>query len=239
MATRKTPQKRRTTTSRKKTSTRVVVGKNITILLATLLGILGLFKLGLLGVYVADAGRFVFGNLYWVALLPLTVSLGYYFIFKKWIKVAHHFVIGLVMAFVALLTLSSLLFFTYDIKNSNGFASEILRLIAQDVANKSANTPVGGGVAGALLYQVSFTLLSNIGTWIISLILFFGGVVIFFRIPARDLTQKGFEKAQEGVAYVQSQRENRPEKRQSLFRKKPKKDTVSYTHLTLPTTERV
>ncbi|ETJ35990.1 hypothetical protein Q604_UNBC09709G0001, partial [human gut metagenome] len=47
MATRKTPQKRRTTTSRKKTSTRVVVGKNITILLATLLGILGLFKLGL------------------------------------------------------------------------------------------------------------------------------------------------------------------------------------------------
>ena len=58
MATRKTPQKRRTTTSRKKTSTRVVVGKNITILLATLLGILGLFKLGLLGVYVADAGRF-------------------------------------------------------------------------------------------------------------------------------------------------------------------------------------
>ncbi len=228
MATRKTPQKRRTTTSRKKTSSRVVVGKNITILLATLLGILGLFKLGLLGVYVADAGRFLFGNLYWVALLPLTVSLGYYFIFKKWIKVAHHFVIGLVMAFVALLTLSSLLFFTYDIKNSNGFASEILRLIAQDVANKSANTPVGGGVVGALLYQVSFTLLSNIGTWIISLILFFGGVVIFFRIPARDLTQKGFEKAQEGVAYVQSQRENRPEKRQSLFRKKPKKDITDY-----------
>ena len=219
MATRKTPQKRRATTSRKKASTSHIISKNIAILVSALFGVLGIFKLGLLGAYVANLLRFFFGNLYLGFLIPLTTALIYYFIFKKLPKVASHFWIGALMVYIALLTISSLLFFTYTLKNGSGYISEVGRLIGQDFVNKAANTPVGGGSVGAIIYQLLFTLMSNIGTWIVTIIVLFSGIIIFFRIPARDLTQKGIEKAQKGVTYIQDQHANMPQ-RAPLFKKR-------------------
>lgn len=229
MATRKAPQKRRTTRSRRKVSTGSIVSKNVTILASALLGVLGIFRLGLLGSYIANIFRFFFGNLYLGFLVPLTAGLIYYFVFKKLPKIATHFWFGLLMMFTSLLIMSSLLFFTYTLKNGQGYTQEVLRIIGQDFVNKSANTPVGGGVIGAALYHLLFTLMSNIGTWIVTIVLLFSGIIIFFRIPARDLTQKGIEKAQEGVAYVQEQRANMPA-RPPLFKKnnRPKKDITDY-----------
>ena len=226
MATRKTTQRRRRTTS-KNNKVGSAITKNVVILLATILGVLGIFKLGLLGIYSANVFRFLLGDLYWLGLVPVTFTLGYYFVLKKFYRVANHFVIGAVMVSLSLTVISSLLFFSYDLKNANGYSNEIVKIILQDFANKSANTPLGGGIVGALLYQVSFTLLSNVGTWLVAIILFFGGIIIFFRIPARDLTQKGIEKAQESVAYVQTQRENRPPKK-PLFQRKNKKSITDY-----------
>ena len=64
MATRKTPQRRRTTASTRKKSMNAVIGKNIALLLSIFLGVMGTFKLGLLGAYVANVFRLGFGNLY-------------------------------------------------------------------------------------------------------------------------------------------------------------------------------
>ncbi|MBM7434916.1 S-DNA-T family DNA segregation ATPase FtsK/SpoIIIE [Leuconostoc rapi] len=205
------------------------MSKNAAVLVSALFGVLGIFRLGLLGVYVANGFRFFFGNLYLGFLVPLTVGLIYYFIFKKLPKIAAHFWIGVVMVFISLLIMSSLLFFTYTLKNGQGYTQEVMRIIGQDFVNKSANTPVGGGVIGAVTYHLLFTLMSNIGTWIVIIVLLFGGMIIFFRIPARDLTQRGIEKAQEGVAYVQEQRANMPS-RPPLFKKhnRPKKSITDY-----------
>lgn len=167
-----------------------VIGKNVALLLSIFLGVMGSLKLGLLGAYVADVFRLGFGNLYLGIIVPLTLLMGYALIYKRLPQIARHFWIGALMAYVALLTLSSLLFFTYTVKNSNGYVPTVIKIIGQDFANKAANTPVGGGVIGAFLYQCCFTLVSNIGTWLLGLILLFSGVIIFFRIPARDLTQK-------------------------------------------------
>ena len=117
MATRKTPQRRRTTASTRKKSMNAVIGKNIALLLSIFLGVMGTFKLGLLGAYVANVFRLGFGNLYLGVLVPLTVLLSYVMIYKRLPKIARHFWLGAIMAFVALLTLSSLLFFTYTVKN--------------------------------------------------------------------------------------------------------------------------
>ena len=229
MATRKTPQRRRTTASTRKKSMNAVIGKNIALLLSIFLGVMGTFKLGLLGAYVANVFRLGFGNLYLGVLVPLTVLLGYVMIYKRLPRIPRHFLLAAIMAFVALLTLSSLLFFTYTVKNSNGYVQTVMTLIGQDFANESANTPVGGGVVGAMLYNGCFTLVANIGTWLLALILLLSGVIIFFRIPARDLTQKGIEKAQNGVAYVQEQRANMPP-REPLFkrRERPKKSITDF-----------
>lgn len=226
MATRKAPQKRRRSTTRKKAEPSAIIGKNIAILLGALLGILGIFKLGLIGVYIADIFRFFFGSLYLVAIIPVTFGIIYYFIFKKMPKIAGHFILGTIMTFVALLIITSLLFFTYTLPNGTGYINEVVRLIGQDFVNQSANTPVGGGVIGAALYHLLFTLMSNIGTWIVSIILLMSGIIIFFRIPARDLTDKGIKKAQAGVAYVQERRVNMPEHR-ALF-KRHKKNVTDY-----------
>lgn len=229
MATRKTPQRRRTAASTRKKSMNAVIGKNLALLLSIFLGVMGTFKLGLLGAYVANVFRFGFGNLYLGVLVPLTLLLGYAMIYKRLPRIPRHYCLGAMMAYVALLTLSSLLFFTNTVKNSNGYVQTVMTLIGQDFANKSANTPVGGGVVGAFLYQGCFTLVANIGTWLLALILLFSGVIIFFRIPARDLTQKGIEKAQNGVAYVQEQRASMPP-REPLFkrRNRPKKSITDF-----------
>lgn len=229
MATRKTPQRRRTAASTRKKSMNAVIGKNLALLLSIFLGVMGTFKLGLLGAYVANVFRFGFGNLYLGVLVPLTLLLSYAMIYKRLPRIPRHYWLGAMMAYVALLTLSSLLFFTNTVKNSNGYVQTVMTLIGQDFANKSANTPVGGGVVGAMLYNGCFTLVANIGTWLLALILLVSGVIIFFRIPARDLTQKGIEKAQNGVAYVQEQRASMPP-RESLFKRRdrPKKSITDF-----------
>ena len=229
MATRKTPQRRRTAASTRKKSMNAVIGKNLALLLSIFLGVMGTFKLGLLGAYVANVFRFGFGNLYLGVLVPLTLLLGYAMIYKRLPRIPRHYWLGAMMAYVALLTLSSLLFFTNTVKNSNGYVQTVMTLIGQDFANKSANTPVGGGVVGAMLYNGCFTLVANIGTWLLALILLVSGVIIFFRIPARDLTQKGIEKAQNGVAYVQEQRASMPP-REPLFKRRdrPKKSITDF-----------
>ena len=229
MATRKTPQRRRTAASTRKKSMNAVIGKNLALLLSIFLGVMGTFKLGLLGAYVANVFRFGFGNLYLGVLVPLTLLLSYAMIYKRLPRIPRHYWLGAMMAYVALLTLSSLLFFTNTVKNSNGYVQTVMTLIGQDFANKSANTPVGGGVVGAMLYNGCFTLVANIGTWLLALILLVSGVIIFFRIPARDLTQKGIEKAQNGVAYVQEQRASMPP-REPLFKRRdrPKKSITDF-----------
>ncbi|GMA69266.1 DNA translocase FtsK [Leuconostoc litchii] len=194
------------------------------------MGILGIFKLGILGIFIADIFRFFFGNIYLVTLIPTTLYLGYYFITRKLPKIAAHFWVGALMAFIAVEIISSLLFFEYTLKSNDGYVSEVVRLIGQDFTNQSANTPVGGGIIGAALYYLLVTLMSSIGTWIVTVILLFSGIAIFFRIPAREIVQQGVEKAQQGVSTIQEKRSSSEKTtRQSFFKRdRHKKDITDY-----------
>ncbi len=228
MATRKTTQRRRTTRGKNSKKKNPLV-QNLCFLGGIVLGILGIFKLGILGVFIADIFRFFFGNMYLVILIPMTLFLGYYFITRKTPKIATHFWVGAFMMFIAIETISSLLFFEYTLKNADGYVGEVVRLIGQDFVNQSANTPVGGGIIGAALYHLLFMLMSSIGTWIVTIILLFSGIAIFFRIPARDIVQQGVEKAHEGVTHIQEKRANERPTRQSLFKRdRHKKDITDY-----------
>lgn len=227
MATRKTTRKRRTTSSRSKKQQHPLA-RNLTLLISAILGVLGTFKLGLIGIFVANIFRFFFGNVYFAIIVPLTVGMLYYMLMRKLPKIAGHFWMGAGMAFIAIEVISSLLFFTYTLQDGTGYVNEVIRIIKQDFANQAANTPLGGGVVGAAIYHVLFMLMSNVGTWIVTTLLLFAGVIIFFRIPARDIAEKSVEKAQAGVAYIQEQRANAP-KREPFFNKNGrKKDITDY-----------
>ncbi|MDI6552458.1 FtsK/SpoIIIE family DNA translocase [Leuconostoc falkenbergense] len=227
MATRKTTRKRRTTSSRSKKQQHPLA-RNLTLLISAILGVLGTFKLGLIGIFVANIFRFFFGNVYFAIIVPLTVGMLYYMLMRKLPKIAGHFWMGAGMAFIAIEVISSLLFFTYTLQDGTGYVNEVIRIIKQDFANQAANTPIGGGVVGAAIYHVLFMLMSNVGTWIVTTLLLFAGVIIFFRIPARDIAEKSVEKAQAGVAYIQEKRANAP-KREPFFNKNGrKKDITDY-----------
>ncbi len=227
MATRKTTRKRRRTSSRSKKQQHPLA-RNLTLLISAILGVLGTFKLGLIGIFVANIFRFFFGNVYFAIIVPLTVGMLYYMLMRKLPKIAGHFWMGAGMAFIAIEVISSLLFFTYTLQDGTGYVNEVIRIIKQDFANQAANTPLGGGVVGAAIYHVLFMLMSNVGTWIVTTLLLFAGVIIFFRIPARDIAEKSVEKAQAGVAYIQEQRANAP-KREPFFNKNGrKKDITDY-----------
>lgn len=204
---RRTSSKRKTTRTRNKGSQDHKITQTIWLLIGILVSVLGIFQLGLVGVYVADIVRFFTGNLYIACLAPLSIYLIYILLFRQRPKIAGHYWLGAIMGLISLLTISSLMLFTQTLKVEGGYASEVIRIIGQDFMTQSAKTPVGGGMIGALCYQVLQMLVANIGTWILSILLLMSGVIVFFRIPARDIAQLVLEKAKQILLAWQDKRQ--------------------------------
>ncbi|HEY4399670.1 MAG TPA: DNA translocase FtsK [Lactobacillaceae bacterium] len=175
-------------------------------LAGVVLGVLALFQLGLIGVWAADLVRFFVGNFYLPVLVVLIVDLLYVAIQGKQPKIPTHFVVGAVLAFVALLTISSLWWMTHALPSGSAL-NAVMHGIGQDFKAQTVKSPIGGGLIGALLYTASHALLADVGTWLVSLLVLLAGIIIFFRIPARDLTQQGLEKAQTAAVNWQEQRQ--------------------------------
>jgi S-DNA-T family DNA segregation ATPase FtsK/SpoIIIE len=199
-------QTRKRTTRKAKSSASVDNAKFIAELVAIVLSVLAIFKLGILGIYAANIARFVVGDFYIVFLVILIVDLLYLLIQAKHPKIAGHFILGASLVAIASLTIRSLWFAT-RLTNIPNPVEAVVQIIGQDFANQAANTPVGGGIIGAALYTASQALVSDIGTWLVSAVVFIAGLIIFFRIPARDLTQQGLENAKTAVDQWQEQRQ--------------------------------
>ncbi|NLS37636.1 cell division protein FtsK [Fructobacillus tropaeoli] len=213
-------QTKRRSQKKKKVSRAGTAGQIVGLLAIILLSIFAIFQLGLFGIYLADMVRFFFGNLYQITLLPLIAWATVYLVMDKSYPIPGRIYVGVGMIYLATVLLSSMLFFTQNELPGGGYASQVIRLIGQDMTNQSAGTPVGAGMLGALLYQLTFTLLSNVGVAIIVVVLYIAGVIVTFRLPARDLAQKGVVKAHENFTEFQKQQSQKRDQRQLLAEKK-------------------
>lgn len=204
----------------------------LTLIASLLAGIFGAFKIGILGIYIANCLRLFFGDLYQLVLIPALLYGLYYLVMRKPLALSRRIWSAMALLLTASFTLSSLAFFTQADFQEPGFFNQIFRIIGQDFTNQAANTPVGGGLLGTALYDLFFHLITNVGTYILIVVLYAAGLVLLFKIPARDLAQKGVQRSVQGartqVGKLQEQRQSRRNRQPILAPKDHKKNVMDY-----------
>ncbi len=160
-----------------------------------LLGIIGIFNLGVVGKYVGYGSIFLVGRWY-NFFLGLISLIGLYMLFKG--EKPRYFspkFIGLCLVVISILVLSHLSYSQYTMKDCviNTY-NDVLGYIKNPSIEKT-----NGGIIGGLFGSVSFYLFDKKGTVIIDSILIALGLSLFTGVSIYDIITKAREKASKVV----------------------------------------
>ena len=218
MAYKKTTTRKSTTNRRpRKTSSRKKKSNNDTLawfisrlpqisgLIAVILTVLAIAKVGLIGKLVANLIRLLVGGSYQLLLLVLLVPFLVVMAYGTWPpRLKWHHYLGFTLFYVGIMLIGSILLFNKMNLHSD-YVATIQQLINQDLNNHAVTTPVGGGIIGAIIYQYTYLTMSNFGSWLIAIILLIVGTVIMFRLPLRGVFDNFFSFAEGAGDLVQTQ----------------------------------
>lgn len=191
-----------------------------------LFAVFSLFHLGFLGNLIANVFRMLGGNTYQF----LAVLLGVYgslLIVKntklKITKIRRWSGVG-VFYLGILLTLHARLFASVQAKDPNVLKTTWDLLLSDFLGNQITQN-VGGGMLGAALYSLTHFLVSQVGSYLVAIILFLGGIYLFslmdFAQVVDFLTQTG-DTVKEKLETVDEKRATRSEARAARRKEKAK-----------------
>lgn len=152
------------------------------------LSLLGLFKLGFLGVLFANLLRFFVGNAYPI-LAILLIFYGGWLLFKHQVRVfdSPKRSIGLGLMYLGILIIvSAMLFVKVHTKNPN-ILGTIVNLWMSDFKHSTITQNLGGGVIGGALYQFTYFLVSQFGSYVLGAMSILIGSFLFTQKSAQDL----------------------------------------------------
>ena len=152
------------------------------------LSLLGLFKLGFLGVLFANLLRFFVGNAYPI-LAILLIFYGGWLLFKHQVRIfdSPKRSIGLGLMYLGILIIvSAMLFVKVHTKNPN-ILGTIVNLWMSDFKHSTITQNLGGGVIGGALYQFTYFLVSQFGSYVLGAMSILIGGFLFTQKSAQDL----------------------------------------------------
>lgn len=156
-------------------------------------GLLALTRLGLLGVSFANVFRLISGDSFLVFSAIVTLW-GLYLLFTGRLPLLKRRVTGgIVLTYcAALILLSAHVMGQLDIHAH--FVAATWHILSSDFSSLTTATASGGGLPGAVLYSLTYPLLSQIGTYILGWLLVFAGLMLIFGIAPNQVL-----KALEGL----------------------------------------
>ncbi|MDF7672345.1 DNA translocase FtsK [Lactobacillus sp. ESL0701] len=181
-------KKRKTTKKRKKTQntgiTWAVIG-----LIQLIIAVWAFVKFGILGRQIANCFRLFFGDSYLLAaglfglfgLVMLIYNKPMHFKFKR--------SCGLFLAILGVLVIQSSIYFEHELVN-NAFMNAFWHEMSAEFARAAVTLPVGGGIIGAICYQLFYQLLGHIGLRVIAILLIPIGLLMFFDVKFRTIIKK-------------------------------------------------
>ncbi len=176
MARRKKTTRRKQTKKQKQEMTTRISG---TILIV--LGLAGGFRLGNIGILLANCFRLILGDVFLLGALIVVVLGIYMLVFAKYVRPEPKFLWGGVLIILsAILFLSTYLFGRLDLHTD--FLRVTWQYLKADIVTNSAGSAVGGGLIGAGLYQVTYFLVSQIGSYVVSVLLLVLGLCSIFGV---------------------------------------------------------
>lgn len=185
------PKKKKTTKTRKKKQnngiTWAVVG-----LIEIVIVILAVAKFGILGKQIANVFRLFFGDSYMLAaglsaifgLVMLIYNKPLHFKFKR--------SCGLFLAILGFLLIQSSIYFERELVN-NAFMNAFWHEMAAEFNRAAITKSVGGGVIGAICYQICYPLLGHIGLRVFAILFIPIGILMFFDVKFVAVIKK-FQK---------------------------------------------
>ncbi|AEV95072.1 DNA translocase FtsK [Pediococcus claussenii] len=175
---------------KRKKKRQTVPAKNIWGLVFVLVGLLGFFDAGFIGIVIANMVRFFVGNTSQVVFAILTIYGGYLlftgkeFSFKKRL----HYVWGLSLIYMAYILFEEINFVSSKQIGSN-FLNVTINAVNEGFIQQTANNPVGGGVIGASIFELTHFAFTLIGVWVVCTLLFVFGIVVLFNIPIDEVLE--------------------------------------------------
>ncbi|WP_125709452.1 DNA translocase FtsK [Lacticaseibacillus porcinae] len=231
MATRRKP------TTRKRKPARRTATKDHTLnwvgVVFVVIGLLAMFRLGLIGAVFANCFRLIGGNTFlfltvlftgFGAWLTATATLPH--IRPRWLW-------GGLLAYISILVLVTGLSMT-QLNVHSHFELAIWRTLQNDFALVTTTSDAGGGLVGGLLFGLFAPLISMIGTEILFGILTVVGILIIAGVKAEQVFHvfhvigQGFAKIinslKTGIANMQDQAKQRPKRQPKPKKAKPTVD---------------
>ncbi|BBC61176.1 DNA translocase FtsK [Melissococcus plutonius] len=173
-----------------------------------LFSLLGAFKLGFLGILIANSLRIIAGNTFVIAAFLLFLYGALLIIYRqKFFIKKPRLLIGAILLYLGILLFLHVLMFKQVTKTPNilGTTWEFLKM---DFIHSKITKNVGGGMLGAILYQGTFFLVSKMGSYFVSIILILIGCYL---ISMKDVQQllNGLEIIQEKMGSLFEQNQKR------------------------------
>lgn len=160
---------------------------NVVGVVAMLVSIFAVLKLGLVGKMMANVIRFAVGNPYQIILIALMIPLIGVIVYGRWpSKFKIRYYVGFALLMVGIMLMMSIMLFS-GLQQHSDFVGTLIALIQQDFANQTASTDLGGGLIGTILYTGTYFLLSNVGSWIIAFVLMLGGLIVGLNLNLKDI----------------------------------------------------
>ncbi|WP_244056939.1 DNA translocase FtsK [Ligilactobacillus pabuli] len=150
-------------------------------LILLVLSLTGCFHLGNLGMLLANCFRLFLGDAYQIGTL-LVAGLGLYLLTTaKELRLKTRYLVGSSLVLAGLiLFLSTYLFGRLDLHTD--FVTVTWQYLKADIVANSVGNAVGGGLLGAGLYQLTYFLLAQIGSYVCAVLLVLLGGCALFKI---------------------------------------------------------
>lgn len=179
-------------TTNQKNPKRKVTKKNkvsyeLTGILFVFATIIGLSHLGFAGVMIANFFRFFFGEIYFIPLALFGIYGLYLLIMGREPRLRKHFIIsGIILLLASMLYLHATTFEHVMGTEGSLFQVTLMRFLG-DMQTGTVSGLMGGGLFGAVLYQISHFLLAQIGTYLIIGLLILIGITTLFGMDIQDV----------------------------------------------------
>lgn len=188
----------------------------LTGLVFILFGIFGLFKLGFLGTLITNVFRILVGNTYPIfAIVIILYGLLLLLLGKEPKFRKKNIWIGMLLFYFGLLIFLHALLFKGDVRGQDAIIQTTWQFLKNDVSKNQVSVSVGGGMIGSALYSLLHLLVSQVGSYLVSVVMMVIGVLVFFNFRWSMINEKAQEK-------FQKMEKNRQEKKKLKKQQPPK-----------------
>lgn len=148
------------------------------------------FRLGFLGTLLANCMRMVGGNTYPILAMALAVYGGWLMIKTTNAKFQHpRRLIGGIIFYLGILLICHALMFKGVINGAPNIIDTTWTALLSDIRANRVAQNVGGGMLGAALYQGTFFMVSQVGSYLIATILLLLGAFLFSMMSPGQLVE--------------------------------------------------